>query len=210
MIDLKNLPHGGLWIPAKHNASDWLLVALHGSGGSCQDFSGLEDIFNISDLNYLYLNGPIKAYSGFRWYSDLGPRSDAYAVIQYALEHASKQGYPAKHTFLLGFSQGASLAIECGARYPRLLAGYIGISGRIENLPGLLSQSDAAIIHRGKWLITHGTKDYNLSIEIIRQQVEQMRQAGFHVDYREYEKIHEFDAKNELPDIRNWIISHMQ
>lgn len=209
MIELEKFPTGGLWIPAEDSSSKWLVIALHGSGGSSQDFAGLEDVFKIPSLNYLYLNGPIRAYSGYRWYSDLGARQDAYNTIQYALDYAANQGYPHQKTFLIGFSQGAALAIEFGARYPHLLAGYIGISGRIENLPGIFSQGNPNIIQKGKWLITHGTKDYNLSIDIIRQQVEQLREGGFHIDYREYDKIHEFDAKNELPDIRNWIRSRM-
>lgn len=210
MIDIRNFRNGGLWIPAKEKGSNWLLVALHGSGGSCQDFSGLEDIFNIPNLNYLFLNGPIRDYAGFRWYSDLGPREGAYQAVHFALDLADKSGYPSHRTYLLGFSQGASLAIESGARYRNPLAGYIAISGRIENLPGLLSKVNPAVIQKGKWLVTHGVRDYNLSVEIIRGQVEEIRKAGFHVDYREYDKIHEFDAKDELPDIRNWIKSHMQ
>ena len=207
MIELDKLPNGGVWIPAEDDSSDWLLVALHGSGGSSQDFVGLEDIFKISSLNYLYLNGPIRAYSGFQWYSGPGARGDAYSTIQYVLDYAAQQGYPHQKTFLLGFSQGAALAVEFGARYPHLLAGYIGISGRIENLPGIFSQGNPSIIQRGKGLITHGTRDYNLSVDIIRRQVEQLREGGFQIDYREYDKIHEFDAKCELPDIRSWILS---
>lgn len=210
MVDSTLFPNGGLWIPAKIKGSDWLLVTLHGSGGSSKDFSGLETIFNIPELNYLYLNGPIRDYGGFRWYSDLGPRDSAYNSIHFALDSAANQGYSSRHTFLLGFSQGASLAIESGARYAKPLAGYIAISGRIENLPGLLTTVSPEVLQKGKWLITHGVKDYNLSVEIIRDQVEKIRQAGFFVTYKEYEKIHEFDAKNELPDIRNWILSHMQ
>lgn len=207
MIDVKKIPNEGVWIPAKEPSSDWLLIALHGSGGSARDYSGLDEIFNISSLNYLYLNGPIRDYNGFRWYSDLGARREAYNTIQNILDHTASQGYPHKHTFLMGFSQGAALAIECGAHYPHLLAGYIGISGRVENLPGLINQANPKIISQGKWLITHGTKDYNLSIDIMRRQVEQLRSAGFHIDYREYDKIHEFDAVHELPGIRDWILS---
>ena len=47
MIELEKLPTGGLWIPAEDTTSKWLVIALHGSGGSSKDFVGLEDIFKI-------------------------------------------------------------------------------------------------------------------------------------------------------------------
>jgi len=209
MIDLTQFPSGGIWIPSKQKQAQWLLVALHGSGGSSSDFVGLETILNISDLNYLYLNGPIRDYTGYRWYSDMSSRQDAYAMIQGALNATAMQKYPSSHTFLMGFSQGAALAIECGARYPHLLAGYIGISGRIENVPGLLSQGYSDIIQKGRWLMTHGRKDLNLSIEIIRQQIAQLKKSGFPIELWEYDKVHEFDNSKELPDIRKWILRCM-
>lgn len=207
MIDLKKIPNGGIWIPSK-KSSNWLLITLHGSGGSSKDFSGLDEIFQIPELNYLYLNGPIKDYGGFRWYSDPSLRSDAYNTIQQALEYANAVGFPYKQIFLMGFSQGAALSIEFGASYLHLLAGYIGISGRIENLPGLISFANPEIKREGRWLITHGSRDYNLSVDIMRSQVEQLKHAGWSIEYREYDKIHEFDSKNELPDIAKWI--HMK
>lgn len=210
MVDLGKFPTGGMWIPARVKNSDWLLVALHGSNGSCRDFQGLEDIFNIPKLNYLYLNGPIRSYSNYRWYSSSeSSRQNAYAILQLEFDYFARKGYLPKHTFILGFSQGAALAFEFGVRYKHLLAGYIAISGRIEDLPGLLNQGNPIIIRRGQWLVTHGTKDYNLSVDIIRKQTEQLRNAGFHIDYQEYEKKHEFEALCELPYIRSWILKRL-
>ena len=111
---------------------------------------------------------------------------------------------------MVGFSQGAVLTFEFGARYRNLFAGYIALSGRVEDLPGLLNEGNPSIIRRGEWLVTHGTRDYNLSVDIIRQQVEQLRSAGFHIDYKEYDKIHEFDAREELPYLREWILQRME
>ena len=208
-MDLEKFSTGGLWVPAQEQDSDWLLVAVHGSGGSAKDFEGLEDVFGIPSLNYLYLNGPIPDYSGYRWYSDLGPRTAAYEALRSALDVCIAEGYPPTHIILMGFSQGAALSIEFGVRYSHLLGGYIAISGRVENLPGLFSQGDPEIINRGRFLITHGTRDYNLSIELIRQQVERMREGGLSIDFREFDKIHEFESTQELPYIRNWILSRI-
>ncbi|MFQ5730007.1 MAG: alpha/beta hydrolase [Waddliaceae bacterium] len=209
MIDIKKFSKGGLWVPARKSDSDRLLVALHGSNGSSRDFEGLEKIFDIPELNYLYLNGPIPSFSAYGWYSDTPTRIDALQTLEQAFDYIVQEGYPPKHIFLMGFSQGADLTFEFGVRYKHLLAGYIAISGRIEDLPALLNQGNPNIMKRGRWLVTHGTKDYNLSVDIMRQQVEQLRDAGFHIDYQEYEKIHEFEGLHELPHIRKWILSRM-
>jgi len=73
----------------------------------------------------------------------------------------------------------------------------------------MLHEADPSIVQRGRWLVTHGTQDYNLSIDIIRQQVEQLREAGFHIDYQEYDKKHEFEALQELPYVQEWIQGRM-
>lgn len=206
---VEGLPQGGVWIPAKNPDSPWLLVALHGSRGSGRDFMGLDTIFDISDLNYLFMNAPIPYYSSFMWYEGTATRYAAYDVLEQAFQGFQSLGFPPEKTFLLGFSQGAALTVEFGVRHRHLLAGYIAISGRIEELSSLRSEGDFSIIRKGRWLVTHGIRDYNLSIDIIRLQVEQMRAMGFHIDFQEYDKIHEMEAEQELRDISLWIRDSM-
>lgn len=206
MIDLKKIPHGGIWIPSSKKGSKWLVVALHGSGGSAANFQGLETIFNLPKMNFLYLNGPIREYSNYRWYTD-APESRQHALNYLAsiFDLIIQSGYSPSQIFLIGFSQGAALTFEFGLRYTHLLAGYVAISGRIEDLPALLNQMQPQITTRGNWMVTHGTKDYNLSVDVMRNQVQVLQKAGLAINYREYPKTHEFDNQQELPDISRWI-----
>ncbi len=206
MFDIKKVPNGGAWIPSVKKGSKWVLVALHGSGGSSENFSGLETIFDLPELNYLFLNGPMREYANFRWYGESAEsRQRALMYLAPVIDQLINAGYPASRILLMGFSQGAALVFEFGLRYPHLLAGYIAISGRIEDLPALINQKRAVIAERGRWLVTHGTKDYNLSVDVMHDQVEKLKAAGLRIDYREYPKIHEFDHRKELPEIRQWI-----
>jgi phospholipase/carboxylesterase len=206
---VEKLPQGGVWIPAENPQSPWLLIALHGSRGSSEDFNGLDEVLNTPDLNYLYVNGPIPFYSSYMWYDNTAARHAAYGVLDQVFQDCQLAGYPPEKTFLLGFSQGAALTFEFGVRHRDLLAGYIAISGRVEELSSLTNEGDPSIIRRARWLVTHGTEDYNLSIDIIRQQVEQMRSMGFKIDYNEYNKIHEMEAEDELRDVSEWVRSRM-
>lgn len=206
----KQLSNGGVWIPAKNRGSQWLLIALHGSRGSGKDFQGLEEIFQLPELNYLFVNGPINFYSSYSWYEDTSSRYQAYNYLTNTLDLCQQAGYPPEKIFLLGFSQGAALTFEFGVRYQKLLAGYIAISGRIEELSSLINEGNQEIIRQAKWLVTHGREDYNLSLDIIQEQVKQLRESGFQIDFHEYDKIHEMDATKELPEIRDWIHNQMR
>lgn len=209
MFDVKKVPNGGIWIPSTKKDSKWVLVALHGSGGSSENYRGLEAIFNLPQLNYLFLNGPIREYANFRWYGDSAEsRQRALEYLAVVFDQLMSAGFLASKIFLMGFSQGAALVFEFGLRYAHLFAGYIAISGRIEDLPALLHQKRAHIAEKGRWLVTHGSKDYHLSVIVMRDQVEKLKNAGLHIDYREYPKIHEFDHRKELPEICQWI-SHL-
>lgn len=209
-MDVQNFPNGGIFIPSRVAGSKWLLVALHGSNGSASNFEGIEEIFDIPELNYLFLNGPIPSFANFRWYSDPLTRRDCVPYLEKIFQTIEREGYPPEKTFLMGFSQGAALTFEFGAQYANLFCGYIALSGRIESLPALLNYANPLIVSRGRWLVTHGIRDFNLAVGVIRDQVEQLRQAGFKIEYREYDKIHEFDGEKELPEVREWIRDAMR
>lgn len=203
MIEIQKLPLTGIYIakPANHLQSDYLLIAIHGSNGSGHDFDGLENYINHSSLSYLFLNGPIHSFSNYCWYIDHQTRDRAKQLLIETLQSLEQQGYSPDHIFLLGFSQGADLVFEVGTSYAKTLAGYIAISGRIEEILPVLN----GINHKGDWLVTHGTKDQTLSIEVMRNQIEQMRNSGIRIEYLEYDKGHEFESTQELPYIGSWI-----
>ncbi|MEM1282134.1 MAG: hypothetical protein AAGG81_01130 [Chlamydiota bacterium] len=206
---VEKLPQGGMWIPSQDPNSTWLLIALHGSRGSSKDFIGLDEVLNIPEMNYLYVNAPIPYYSSYMWYDNTPSRHAAYGKLESILISCEQAGFSPERTFLLGFSQGAALTFEFGVRHRDLLAGYIAISGRVEELSSLSNEGNPDVIRRGRWFVSHGTEDYNLSIDIIRQQVEQMSEMGFHIEFHEYQKIHEMEAKHELRDISLWIQEQM-
>ena len=201
------LPLSHLWQPAR-KPSNHLVVVLHGLGDSAEGFLWLQRALGIDSLNYLLLTAPEPYFTGFRWY-DIGEDSIAGIVRSRKLlgdvfAATANEGYAAKDTFLLGFSQGCLMTLEFGARYNHALAGYVGISGYTIDPAALLRDLNPDV-NQGNWLITHGTQYELLPGETTRAQMRTLRDGGFQIDYREYAKTHTIDPERELPEIREWI-----
>lgn len=109
------------------------MIMIHGRGASAEDILSLTSEFNQSGFAYLAPQA-----SGYTWYpnSFLAPiasnepgLSSALAVIASLLESIAQVGIPLERTMLLGFSQGACLALEYAARHAQRYGGIVGLSG---------------------------------------------------------------------------------
>ncbi len=189
-----------------------MLVVLHGRGDSPEGFSWLPDALNFSDLAYLFLQAPDPYYTGYSWYDlppDQGPGIlRSRALLERTFEQLWTQGFSPSATLLLGFSQGCLMTLEFGARYEKCLAGYVGISGYCYDEKQMALDAQA-LNKTTPWLITHGTQDEVLPILRTRLQIQSLIQAGFQIDYREYNKSHTIDDRLEFPEIRTFIEANL-
>ena len=106
---------------------------VHGRGAEASDMVSLADILAQPDLAYL---APQAA--GRSWYphSFLAPiarnepfLSSALQVLDTLLGRLGSEGLQPERVALLGFSQGACLALEYAARHARRYGAVIGLSG---------------------------------------------------------------------------------
>ena len=97
------------------------------------------------------------------------------------------------------------MVFEFGARYPELFAGYVCMSGRIENIPALIQTAHPPTIEHAQWLVTHGSEDRHLDPITTKEQLRTLGRVGFKITFREYPKGHTFDFHSELPFVRKWI-----
>lgn len=125
------------------------MVMLHGRGATAQSILGLGEEFQQPDFAYL---APQAA--GNTWYphSFLQPialnepyLSSALGLVGDVLQRLNDAGIPDERIMLLGFSQGACLALEYAARNARRYGGIVGLSGGLigpdgtpRNYPGTL------------------------------------------------------------------------
>ncbi|HET8712899.1 MAG TPA: dienelactone hydrolase family protein [Gemmatimonadales bacterium] len=109
------------------------LVLVHGRGAGVDDMRALAGELDHPGLTYI-----APAAAGRTWYpySFLEPLarnephlSSALRVLNRALQKAEAAKVPTQRVALLGFSQGACLALEYAARNARRYGGLIGLSG---------------------------------------------------------------------------------
>lgn len=198
------LPLASIYIPPRQRPG-YLLICLPGKGGCKEDFAGLEEEIWHPRLGYLFVDPPYPDYGGGAWYVNPGDRSRALRELHALQESLEKLGYPPKRCFLLGFSQGGSMALEASAVSAQTFAGSICISGRIEDLPELMHAATAQFWKQANCLVTHGTDDTALSIELTRQQVAKLQERGLNIEFHAFAKGHSFDFTHELPLIHRWV-----
>src|SRR5688500_11019461 len=123
-------PHGSQPIRRRGpepSAARLAAVLVHGRGGSPEDMLALADEFRTRDVAYLAIQA-----AGGAWYphSFLAPLDDnepglssGLNAIDRAIAELNREGLTTDRIGLLGFSQGACLALEYAARHARPYAG---------------------------------------------------------------------------------------
>lgn len=186
-----------------------LVVVLHGRGDSAEGFLWLPGAMSLGRLNYLLLNAPLPFEGGYAWYPAAGdPAHDIMrgrARLGRLFDELEREGWSSEEILLFGFSQGCVMATDFALRWPKPLAGVIGVSGYIW-FPETLEEEMHPEARRQPWLITHGTFDELLPIERTKSQVRRLKRMGMRVQWLEVRKDHSVDPGDEVAAIRNWIL----
>lgn len=110
-----------------------VVVMLHGRGSNPAGILALTSHVDVPQVAFL---APAAEHGS--WYPQrfLRARADnepslssALATVDQVLEEVSAAGIPTHQIMLLGFSQGACLALEYAARHPQRYGGIVGLSG---------------------------------------------------------------------------------
>jgi phospholipase/carboxylesterase len=192
------------FIPAAQPPSRRLMIVLHGLGDSLEGWLWLPGALQLPWLNFLLVNAPDPYYGGWSWFDiETGAGVAASRQLLFQLLDGLKE-YPAGQIVFSGFSQGCLMSIEVGARYPRQLAGIVGISGFVHE-PEKLVREMSPVARRQRFLITHGTQDPLLPIQGAREQVALLKKAGLNIEWREFVKAHNVAGAEEVAVIREFI-----
>ena len=145
-----NGPHNGaqLFLSGAPLAQARLvLVMLHGRGASALDLLSLAEELDIPGAACLAPDAVESQWYPLRFLAPSAHNQpwldSALEVVAASVQHAQDAGFADAQIYLLGFSQGACLALEWAARSGRRLGGVFGLSG------GLIGTDAEAQNHSG-------------------------------------------------------------
>lgn len=181
-----------------------LLVLLHGVGGNERGFdehvAGLDRRLHVLSVRAPFANAP----DAYRWFdirfSGRGIDIDAaeaehsrLAVIQFINDAVMGFGVDPRRVYLLGFSQGATLAYSVALTSPARVRGVVGIAGRVLPEIAPIAAPPAALRHL-TLLIQQGASDPVVSVARGRATRDLFAALGVMLGYREYSAAHEMST----------------
>jgi predicted esterase len=181
------------------------MVLLHGRGATAQGILSLAD--ELSHPGFAYL-APQAA--GNTWYplSFLAPLdrnepylSSALSNISSTLESLAATGIPDERIALLGFSQGACLALEFSARHARRYGGVFGLSGGLIGPQGTPREYASSLAGTPVFLGCSDT-DPHIPSERVIESAEVFRRLGAAVTTRLYPRMGHTVNQDELDFVR--------
>ena len=165
------------------------VIMLHGRGASPEDILSLATYFERDDLIYLAPEAPGSQWYPFPFTAPI-PRNEpgitrAMEAIDDALRVLSEHGLGAERAVLLGFSQGACLALEYAARHARRYGGVVGLSGGLigpegtpRDYPGSMEQTPV--------FIGCSDVDFHIPLHRVHEAAEVLKRLGADVTERIY------------------------
>jgi predicted esterase len=194
-MDLVTHPHAGQPVlrsgPAARDAR-LVAILLHGRGASAQDILGLADQFSAADIAYV---APQAAGSTWYPYPFLAPLhqnepwlGSALLVIAGLIEELHGQGLSPERVALMGFSQGACLALEYAARHAQRYGAVAAFSGGLIGPPGMPRTYAGAFAGTPVFIGCSDT-DPHIPLERVRESAVVFRGMGAGVDERIYPRM---------------------
>lgn len=167
-------------------------ILLHGRGASAQDILRLSDTLKSRD-SVAYFAPQAAEYV---WYpnrftapiaSNEPALTSALNKITSIIDHINAGGIPTEKIVLLGFSQGACLALEYAARNPRRYGGVIAFSGGLIGETGIpLTYPDGTDLQQTPVFIGCSDVDMHITLHRVEESATALEKMNAHVTKRIY------------------------
>ncbi len=197
-------------------------VWLHGMGVNAEDLNPI--LVNLRQsreigLHYIAPNAPLRRITVNEgmptraWFDVRGEPGEApldregmdesTRSVHDLLDRVREQGRDPRHIILAGFSQGATLALHAGLRYPHTLAGIVVMSGELLFADSLMEEAEAAS-RDTPILMLHGVNDRVVPINDARASRDALQADGYSVEWDEYPIEHTVSPE-EVERVDDWI-----
>lgn len=182
------------------------MILVHGRGGSAEDLLALASELRLGDVLYV---APQAA--GHTWYpySFLTPTernepglTSGLNKISLLIDQLRHDGLPPERVGIMGFSQGACLALEYAARHARRYAAVVGLSGGVIGPPGTLRNYTGSLAGTPVFL---GCSDIDphIPLERVHESAAVFRRLDAHVDARIYPGMGHTVNQDEIEAVRD-------
>jgi len=201
-------------LPPRAPGPSRTLVILHGYGADEHDLlplgHELDPRFRVVSLQGpIALSGPMRAW--FNLSQDARGRisfdpEEARAAVRSVLASVEEIAAESPKPFLLGFSQGAGIALGVALLRPDLVAGVLSLSGVVR----ALEDRDHAPVEKLRGFpvfAAHGTEDPLIPIVLARKLRDELTALGMDVEWHEYPMPHMVSLE-EIEDAKRWLKQH--
>jgi predicted esterase len=182
------------------------MVMVHGRGASAESILTLADEFDQTGFTYL---APQAA--GGTWYPNrfLAPTvsnepwlSSALAAVDQVVAKVGAAGISHERIIILGFSQGACLALEYAARNAQRYGGIVGLSG------GLIGADDEPRHDSGNFagapiFLGCSEVDFHIPQQRVQHAADALKALGGNVTMRLYPNMDHTVNQDEIEFVRN-------
>ncbi|MEJ5313269.1 MULTISPECIES: alpha/beta hydrolase [Anaerolinea] len=177
---------------------DYLILFLHGWTGdenSMQIFSHVAP----SSAGKIFLRGQLPAPTGFGWapprqgeWIPMEKFKPAAYLIHQTLEQIQRDIFQNRNLSVIpvGFSQGGAMALALVYFYPEQFFRAAVLSGFLPEI-----HSNELAFHQKSIFLSHGVKDEIIPVEMARESVRRLKQAGAYVQYCESQTAHKTSAE---------------
>lgn len=201
---------------------DSAVIWLHGLGADGNDFVPVIDQLHLPSnlaIRFIFPHAPIRPITinqGYQmpgWYDisslaiaeheDTVGINESSIILKRLCEEQEANGITTGRIVLAGFSQGGAIALHCGCRYPKALAGILALSTYLPLPDTLTSEVNDHSVNTPVFM-AHGTHDEVVAFQYGKQSRTVLQANNFIVDWHEYNMGHSV-CMEEISDIRQWL-----
>jgi predicted esterase len=184
------------------------VLMVHGRGATAEDILGLAAELPAEGVAYLAPQAAGQTWYPYRFLEPTDRNepylSSALALLGRLVGRIEAGGIPAERIGLLGFSQGACLALEFAVRNPHRYGGVFGLSGGLIGPPGTAWAETGSLAATPAFL---GCSDVDPHIPVarVRESAAHLEKLGALVDLRIYPGMDHTVNRDEIEAVRRLV-----
>ena len=201
-------------LPPTEGRSNRAMIVLHGWGANQHDLIPLAQSLKQPSTHCFFPNAPFDVPgtggTGKGWFSfpptdkSQEERTESREELKILLNKVSEQGFDYSSIIIMGFSQGAAMALDVMLNIEHRVGAVIALSGFLMNEGDVQSQSKSPI--KTPVFAAHGLYDPILPFEQSKRSLQALKDAGFDLTWREYQMAHEI-VPEEVDAIKDFLSS---